>query len=255
MLNDPALGRIAQIRHGFFTRTGGASGGIYKSLNCGFQSKDDANSVAVNRERAMARFGLGAEALITMYQVHGSDVLVVGNGETQDTQVRADGVVTRCAGVALGILTADCAPVLFADKDNNVIGAAHAGWRGAQCGVLEATIAAMENLGAARESMIGAIGPCIGGSSYEVGPEFPAPFLADDLHHDRYFGPSERDGFFMFDLEAYISHRLSRAGLGAVTALGYDTCAEEDRFFSYRRATHRGEPDYGRQLSAITLLG
>ncbi len=254
MLNDPALERIDHIRHGFFTRTGGTSCGIYNSLNCGFGSDDDGAAVALNRERAMARLGLGADALVTVYQVHGADVHVVQAGDAPDAPIRADAMVTTATGVALGILTADCAPVLFADRENGVIGAAHAGWRGAQGGVVEATLTAMEKLGAARASVVAAVGPCIGGASYEVGPEFPAPFLADDPDHDRFFGPSERAGHFMFDLEAYVSHRLSRAGLATVTALGCDTCADEERFFSYRRATHLGESDYGRLLSAITII-
>jgi polyphenol oxidase len=253
MLNDPELDRIAHIRHGFFTRAGGASSGIYNSLNCGFGSDDEGDAVTINRERSMARLGIGADALITVYQVHGADVHVVGEGDAQDAPIRADAMVTRTKGVALGILTADCAPVLFADRDNHVIGAAHAGWRGAQSGVVEATISAMEALGADRASMVAAVGPCIGGVSYEVGPEFPAPFLAENPDHDRFFGPSTRAGHFMFDLEAYVSHRLAQAGLAAVKALGCDTCADEERFFSYRRATHRGEPDYGRLLSAITI--
>ena len=254
MLSDQKLDRIAHIRHGFFTRNGGASGGIYNSFNCGLGSRDDSDSVTINRGRAMSRLGLAANELTTVYQVHGVDVHVVENGVAQDAPVRADGMATRDAGAALGILTADCAPVLFADADNHVIGAAHAGWRGALGGVLEATIAAMEKLGAARGSVIAAIGPCIGGASYEVGPEFPAPFLDEDPGHGRFFGPSARDGHFMFDLEAYVGGRLSRAGISGVTALGCDTCADEERFFSYRRATHRGEPDYGRLLSAIAIV-
>jgi hypothetical protein len=190
MLKDLELDRISHIQHGFFTRNNGASGGIYNSLNVGIGSDDDADAVATNRERAMARLGLGADALVTIYQVHGADVHVVDQGNTAKAPVRADGMVTRAKGIALGILTADCAPVLFADKDNDVIGAAHAGWRGAQGGVLEATIAAMETLGAERASVVAAIGPCIGGMSYEVGPEFPAPFLADNADHDRFFVPS-----------------------------------------------------------------
>ena len=253
MLKDPELDRISHIDHGFFTRNGGASNGIYNSLNVGFGSDDDADAVATNRKRAMAQLGLGADALVTVYQVHGSNVHVVGKDKTAEEPIRADGVVTRATGIALGILTADCAPVLFADRENEVIGAAHAGWRGARDGVLEATVAAMESLGAERGSVVAAIGPCIGGASYEVGPEFPAPFLAENPDHDCFFGPSERDGHFMFDLEAYVGDRLSRAGIDTINALGCDTCAEEDRFFSYRRATHKGEPDYGRLLSAISI--
>ncbi len=254
MLNSPDLDRIPHIRHGFFTRKGGASNGIYNSLNCGLGSDDDERAVTINRERAMARLGLGAESLITVYQVHGADVHVIDSGAQPSGPIRADGMVTRNPGIALGILTADCAPVLFADMENGVIGAAHAGWRGAQSGILEATIAAMVTLGAARGSVVAAIGPCIGHVSYEVGPEFPAPFLSENPGHERFFSPSERDDHFMFNLEAYVAHRLSLAGLAAVTALGCDTCAEEDRFFSYRRATHRKEPDYGRLLSAITIV-
>jgi purine-nucleoside/S-methyl-5'-thioadenosine phosphorylase / adenosine deaminase len=178
---------------------------------------------------------------------------VVTHDDRARTPVHADALVTRDSGVALGILTADCAPVLFADRDHGVIGAAHAGWRGALGGVLEATLAAMVRLGAARGSVVAAIGPCIGGASYEVGPEFPTPFLADHPENDRFFQPAERAGHFLFDLEAYVADRLSQAGLAAVAAQGCDTCAEHDRFFSYRRATHRDEPDYGRLLSAIAI--
>ena len=254
MLRLAGLDRIAGIRHGFFTRAGGVSGGIYGSLNCGFGSDDSALNVAVNRERAMARLELDAEALVTVYQVHGAAVHVVGKDAPAEPP-RADAMVTRTPGAALGILTADCAPVLFADPEAGVIGAAHAGWRGALDGVLEATIAAMETLGATRTTIHAAIGPCIARVSYEVGPEFPELFTAVDPANERFFGPSDRADHFMFDLEGFVAARLTAAGIAGVDPAGRDTCAEDEHFFSYRRTTLRGEPDYGRGLSAIALIG
>ncbi len=254
MLILGALERIAGIRHGFFTRAGGVSDGIYGSLNCGFGSDDSADNVAVNRERAMARLDLDRHALVTVYQVHGTAVHVV-DGTARAAPPCADAMVTGTPGAALGILTADCAPVLLAEPGAGVIGAAHAGWRGALDGVLEATIAAMEALGARRASIHAAIGPCIARDSYQVGPEFPERFTALDAANDRFFGPSDRPGHFVFDLEGYVAARLGAAGIAGIDAAGRDTCAEDEHFFSYRRSTLRGEPDYGRGLSAITLIG
>lgn len=241
------------IRHSFFTREGGVSDGLFASLNCGLGSSDDAANVAENRGRAMAALGLEAERLATCYQVHSPDAVVVDSPWPQAERPRADAMVTRRPGVALGILTADCAPVLFADAEARVIGAAHAGWRGALSGVLEATVTAMIGLGAAPERIGAGIGPCIAQASYEVGPEFPAPFLAVDPASTDFFRPAPRAGHFLFDLRGYIERRLTRLGLARIEASGSDTAAEADRFFSYRRSCLRKEKDYGRELSAICL--
>jgi hypothetical protein len=240
------------IRHGFFGRQGGISTGIYASLNVGSGSRDDRANVIENRARAMAAFDLPGDALVTAYQVHSATALTVA-GPWPDAPPQADGLATDKPGVALGILTADCTPILFADPYAKVIGAAHAGWRGAVTGIGEATITAMESLGAKRARIRAAIGPCIGPASYEVGPEFPAPFLALDPANERFFRTAARDRHFMFDLPGYVSARLTALGLGAVETLRSDTCAGEDRFFSYRRSCLRKEPDYGRELSAIVL--
>jgi polyphenol oxidase len=241
------------IRHGFFTREGGVSDGLFASLNCGLGSGDDAGKVAENRGRAMAALGLEAERLATCHQVHSPSVVVVDAVWPQAERPRADAMVTRLNGVALGILTADCAPVLFADAEAGVIGAAHAGWRGALSGVLEATVTAMIALGAAPERLGAGIGPCIAQSSYEVGPEFPAPFLAADPASADFFRPAPRAGHFLFDLAGYAARRLARLGLGRIELSGGDTAAQADRFFSYRRSFLRREKDYGRELSAICL--
>jgi hypothetical protein len=241
-----------EIRHGFFTRTGGVSEGIYASLNVGGGSRDERTNVTANRARAMATFGLPGTALVTAYQVHSSTAIAVG-GPWPAEPPQADGLATDRPGVALGILTADCAPILFVDPDARVIGAAHAGWRGALNGIAEATVAAMQSLGARTGRIRAAVGPCIGPRSYEVGPEFPAPFLAHDPIAERYFAPAARERHHMFDLPGYVSHRLKALGLGAVEALSLDTCTDEARFFSYRRSTLRKEPDYGRGLSAIVI--
>jgi polyphenol oxidase len=243
---------VPGVRHGFFGRQGGVSSGIYASLNVGSGSRDDRANVIENRARAMATFDLPGNALVTAYQVHSSTALTVA-GPWLDTPPQADGLATDKPGVALGILTADCAPILFADADARVIGAAHAGWRGAVGGIGEATVKAMESLGAKRARIHAAVGPCIGVASYEVGAEFPAPFLALDPANQRFFRVAARAGHFMFDLPGYVSSRLTALGLGAVETLCFDTCAGEDRFFSYRRSCLRKEPDYGRELSAIVL--
>jgi len=241
------------IRHGFFTREGGVSDGLFASLNCGLGSGDDAVKVAENRGRAMAALGLKADRLATCYQVHSPSVVVVNAAWPSAERPRADAMVTQRKGVALGILTADCAPVLFADAGAEVIGAAHAGWRGALSGVLEATVEAMIGLGAAPERIGAGIGPCIAQPSYEVGPEFPAPFLAADPASADFFRPAPRSGHFLFDLGGYVERRLAELGLGRIERSGGDTAAEADRFFSYRRSCLRREKDYGRELSAICL--
>ncbi len=243
----------AGIRHAFFTREGGVSEGIFASLNCGFGSADAPDRVAENRGRAIARLGLESDRLATCYQVHSPEVVVVDRPWRREDQPRADAMVTRRAGVALGILTADCAPVLLADPAARVIGAAHAGWRGALGGVLEATVAAMARLGASPANLRAGIGPCIAQRSYEVGAEFPAPFLAADAGNAFFFVPAPRPGHFLFDLAGYVARRLERLGVGQIARSDGDTAGEPDRFFSYRRSRLQGEPDYGRELSAIAL--
>ena len=251
MLSNDTLAGCGGIKHGFFTRAGGVSKGLYASLNCGLGSNDDADAVRENRSLAMAAIALPAGSLLTAYQVHGTDVrTVVAPGEDRG---RADGLVTRSAGIALGILTADCAPVLFADPAARVIGAAHAGWRGALAGVLGRTVEAMERLGAARARITAAVGPCIAQASYEVGPDFAAPFEAEDEANRRWFSLPNASGRPHFDLEGYVAARLEALGLAAVAVTGADTCADPETYFSYRRSCLEGESDYGRALSSIVL--
>jgi hypothetical protein len=253
MLTIGPLNEIAHIRHGFFSRNGGVSAGVYDSLNCGYGSGDAAEKVSENRARAMAMLELDGGRLVTAYQSHSAEVAEVEEPWERQDAPKADGLVTRRPGLALGILSADCAPVLMADAKGRVVGAAHAGWRGALDGVLEATIEAMIALGAEREAIVAGVGPAIGQRSYEVGPEFPAPFLEHSEDNGDLFYPARRAGHFMFDLKGYVARRLGRAGVGRVQILPCDTCAEANRFFSYRRACQRGESDYGRGLSAIYL--
>ncbi len=246
---------LAGTRHGFLGREGGVSGGIYASLNIGLGSADDLALVAANRARAVAAVAPGA-VLVTLHQIHSADVVTVTapypDAAGNDQRPRADGMVTDRPGIALGILAADCAPVLFADAAAGVIGAAHAGWRGALYGVCTATLAAMEALGARRERIAAAIGPCIAARSYEVDDAFAARFTAVDPAHDRFFA-SGRTGHRQFDLEGFLVAQLAEAGLRRVEALGIDTYTAADRYFSYRRTTHAGEPDYGRQVAIIAL--
>ena len=252
MLTTEAL-FFPAVRHGFFTRQGGVSEGLYASLNCGLGSGDDPERVRENRSRAMRRLGLAAEALVTGHQAHTARVAVVEATWPAAARPRVDGMVTQMQGVALGILTADCAPVLLADPDAGVIGAAHSGWRGAKSGIVEATVAAMVRLGARVGSIGAAIGPCIRRDSYEVGPEFRAAFVADEPASAELFGPSDRENHFRFDLAGYVADKLAAAGVAALTILPHDTFADPDRFFSYRRVTLAGGGDYGRLLSAIAL--
>ncbi|HXV25579.1 MAG TPA: peptidoglycan editing factor PgeF [Alphaproteobacteria bacterium] len=237
----------------FFTREGGVSDGLYAALNCGYGSGDDPEAVRENRRRATARLGVKPEALVTLYQVHSPSVVVVDEPWRPGQAPKADGAVTLRRGMALGILTADCAPVLFADIEAGVIGAAHAGWRGAFDGVLEETVAAMQRLGASPRDIRAAIGPCIAQASYEVGPEFHQRFLAADRSNATLFRPAVRTGHYLFDLAGYVRRRLERLRLAQILSAGGDTAAEPERYFSYRRATLSGEKDYGRLLSAITL--
>lgn len=247
---DP-LAALDGIRHGFFTRRGGVSTGIYDSLNMGYGSRDAAESVTENRRRAIAALNGDAAPLNTMYQVHGRTAVRVDRHWAPTDAPRADAMVSATPGIAIGILSADCAPVLFADARNGVVGGAHAGWRGAVGGIVEATVEAMVGLGAERGQIRAAVGPAIGPDSYEVGPEFPAPFLAEDAANAAFFKPANRDGHHMFDLPGYIAKKLTALGLAEVAALPRDTCADAASFFSYRRATQRNEPDYGRALSVI----
>lgn len=247
VIRAPALDGVA---HGFLGREGGVSIGIHSGLNVGIGSDDDAVAVAENRVRATAAVLPGAQ-LVTVYQVHANDCVTV-SAPFEGERPRADALVTDRPGLALGILTADCAPVLFADAAAGVVGAAHAGWKGAIGGVTDSTIRAMEALGAQRDRIAAAIGPCIARTSYEVDDAFARRFETDDPANERFFAPA-RAGHHQFDLEAYVVHRLASAGLRRIAALGLDTYADEARFFSFRRATHRGEPGYGRQIALIGL--
>ena len=253
MLTIGPLNDLACVRHGFFSRNGGVSEGLFTSLNCGFGSGDDKDKVAENRRRAMAQIDLEGERLVTAYQVHSPDVVEVKQPWDREDAPEADAMVTRERGLALGILTADCVPVLLAEPKAGVVGAAHAGWKGALGGVLEATVAAMKALGGEPRNMVAGIGPAISQRSYEVGPEFPAPFLERDARNADFFCPSKRPGHFLFDLKGYVARRLAGIGVSTIQTLPCDTCAEDERFFSYRRACHRKEKDYGRGLSAIYL--
>jgi YfiH family protein len=246
---------LSDLRHGFFTRRGGVSTGLYASRNCGFGSGDDRAAVADNRERCRRDLGGGTTCrLLTVHQAHSTTVAVATEAWTPEEAPRADAMVTNRPGLALGILTADCAPILFADADAAVVGAAHAGWRGAFGGVIEATVEAMVGLGARPARIRAAIGPCIGPGSYEVGPEFRERFVAREPTHARLFRPAAgATDRRLFDLPAYIAVRLAAAGVSAIEALPYDTLPSEDLFFSYRRTTLRGERDYGRQIAAIVL--
>ncbi|WP_276199084.1 peptidoglycan editing factor PgeF [Chelatococcus sp. XZ-Ab1] len=248
-----ALAALGGIRHAFFTRRGGVSGGIYGSLNGGTGSRDDAAAVRENRRRMAARLGLPAESLLGLHQVHSPDVVTVETPWPADARPKADGCVTRVAGIGLAISTADCGPLLFADPEARVIGAAHSGWRGAFSGIVEAVVVAMEALGAERGRMTAVLGPTISASAYEVGPEFVAQFRAADPACGRFFTPAQRADHAMFDLPGFIGARMAAAGVGRFIDLGLCTYGDEERFYSYRRATHRGEADYGRLIAAITL--
>jgi hypothetical protein len=253
MITLSALDDAAGVRHAFFTRRGGVSDGIYASLNCGFGSRDEPRRVEENRAIAAARLGVAAEGLVSCHQVHGTAVVMVERPWPRRGNPRADGMVTTASGIALGILAADCAPVLFADPAARVIGAAHGGWRGALAGIMEATVAAMVALGARPEQIRAGVGPCIAQPSYEVGPEFAAAFAAADQASGGFFIDAARPGHFLFDLPGYIADRLTRLGLAMVARTPHDTAAEAGLFYSYRRACHRGETDYGRGLAAIAL--
>ena len=244
---------LGQLPHGFLGRRGGISIGEMAGLNVGYGSSDDREAIAGNRRLAVAAV-LPDSELATVHQIHSAEVVVADRAWPQGERPRADAMVTDTPNLLLGILTADCAPVLFADHHAVVVGAAHAGWRGALAGVTDATIEAMEELGARRENIHAAVGPCIAQPFYEVDESFRTRFLDDDTDNVRFFVTGNA-GKPHFDLEAYVVHRLVAAGIGEVEALNLDTYADADRFFSFRRSTHRGEADYGRQLSAIAIPG
>lgn len=243
------------VHHGFYGRRGGVSSGLYDSLNCGLGTQDDSDAVHENRSRVAGEFGLSAEQLVTTYQCHSAACTYV-DAPFSGGRPKVDAMVTDKAGLALGILTADCGPVLFAGRKANgapVIGAAHAGWGGALRGVLENTLQAMGEAGAAWGSIRAAVGPCIGPASYEVSAGFDDPFLKDDPQAEKFFKAGRREGHLMFDLPGYIAFRLARAGVSQVEIAGVDTYRNEADCFSYRRTTHRGEADYGRQVSVIAI--
>jgi len=254
-LTSQLLSRQRGLRHGFFNRRGGVSAGIYASLNCGPGSDDDPADITENRARVMRHLGFagGQSNLNTLTQVHGADVLHLGEALPVDQYPKADALVTGVPGLAIGVLAADCVPVLFADTEGRAVGAAHAGWKGALGGVVEATVASMGVMGVPAERIVACVGPCIQQHSYEVGGELRQRFVDADAGNHVYFRDSARGGHFMFDLSQYIAHRVTAAGVGRSDRLEPDTYSDEERFFSYRRATHREEPDYGRQVSVIAL--
>lgn len=243
---------LAGIAHGFLSRRGGASSGMLAGLNCGPGSGDDLELVAENRARAVAAVAPGAR-LVTVYQVHSPVCVTVSEPWPDHARPEADALVTDRPGIVLGIVTADCAPVLLADREAGVLGAAHAGWKGAIAGVTDNTFAAMEALGARRERIVAAVGPCIAQASYEVDDSFRDRFLAQTADNRGFFGEGA-PGHWQFDLEAYVVHRLRSAGIDRVEPLGLDTYADPERFYSFRRSTHRGEPAYGRQISLIAKV-
>ncbi|MCJ2122227.1 peptidoglycan editing factor PgeF [Methylobacterium sp. J-077] len=252
-IEAPELSSHSGVRHAFFTRSGGVSEGVYATLNGGLGSQDVPERVAENRRRMCAQLGLPPDRLVSLYQVHSAEVVTVEAPFPAADRPKADAMVTRVPGLALGIATADCGPILFADPENGVVGAAHAGWKGALTGVIDATVRAMEALGARRQRIVAVLGPTISQASYEVGPDFVARFRAEAPGMERFLGPGAREGHAQFDLPGFILARLGEAEIGEAAMLDLCTYADPDRFYSYRRTTHRGEPDYGRLISAIAL--
>jgi YfiH family protein len=255
MIEASNLAALDNLRHGFFTREGGVSEGVFDSLNCGFSSGDDAARVAENRARALRRLDMPPDSLRTVRQVHSARVLVVDEAHMGHQPVAADALVTGRLGVTLGVVCADCAPVLIADREAGVIGCAHAGWRGALGGVIEATVVAMTGLGARHEAMHAAIGPCIAQPSYEVGPDMLARFAAEDPGSEAWFAPLAGSDRLLFDLKRYVLRRLAAAGIDDRTALPDDTMTDVARFFSARRTRRQGGERFGLLLSAIALTG
>lgn len=253
IIRADCLADVAGISHGFFTRQGGVSAGLYGALNCGLGSSDDPDRVRQNRSRVARTLGAPRDDVMTLYQVHSATALVVDRPFEAGQIPRADALVTRTPGLAIGALAADCTPVLFADPQARIIAAAHAGWRGALGGILESTIETMIGMGAERSRIRAAVGPCINQTAYEVGPEFEAQFLSADSGNARFFARPSADARPRFDLPGYVEHRLQQAELDVVERRSPCSCDNESLFFSYRRATLRKEPDYGRQISAIVL--
>ncbi|HYF22455.1 MAG TPA: peptidoglycan editing factor PgeF [Caulobacteraceae bacterium] len=252
VLTSPVL-ELPGVRHAFFTRRGGVSTGLYDSLNLGLGSKDDPEAVRENRRRAAAAFDQPAERLLTCYQIH-SVIVRVAEAPWEQPRRQGDGVVTATPGLVCGALSADCAPVLLADPEARIVGAAHAGWKGALDGVVESAVSVMVAQGARRDRIRAAVGPCIGPDSYEVGPEFLERFKHHDPDSERFFRPAATADRRLFDLPGFVLRRLEQAGIAGAEWIGRDTCAEEAEFFSNRRAFKRGEGDYGRLLSAVALV-
>jgi purine-nucleoside/S-methyl-5'-thioadenosine phosphorylase / adenosine deaminase len=253
MLQAVSLASLTGIHHAFFTRAGGISDGVYASLNGGIGSRDEPERIFENRARMAAVLGIAPDCLLTAYQTHSTDAITVESPWAAKARPRGDALVTSARGLAMAVTTADCGPILLADAAAGVIGAAHAGWRGALAGVIESTVAAMEKIGAKRSRIVAALGPMIRQHNYEVGPEFVTAFMQHDKGSEIFFKAGQQAGHSLFDLPGYIAHRLGRAGIGQVEDLGHCTYADPERFFSYRRSTHRRENDYGRHVSAIVL--
>lgn len=253
MTASPLLSAIPGLRHAFFTREGGVSDGIYASLNGGIGSQDDPAHVTENRRRMAEQMGVTPERFLSVWQTHSPDAVVVTGPWEGASRPRADAIVTRIEGLAIGVTAADCGPILFVDPNARVIGAAHAGWKGALTGIVESTVDAMEKLGAERSGIVAAIGPLIRQHSYEVGGEFVERFVEADAENALFFVPSTREGHAMFDLAGFIRTRLENAGVLMIDDTGIDTYSDE-RFYSYRRSVHRGEPDYGRHVHSIALV-
>jgi polyphenol oxidase len=254
MLTFPSLSALPNIKHAFFTRQGGVSEGVYASLNGGLGSRDERARVLENRARMAAALGIAHDRFATLYQVHSPDVVIVGADWDQTARPKADALVTRQMSLAIAVSTADCGPVLFADAKEGVIGAAHAGWKGALAGVIESTVAAMQKLGARRTDITAALGPMISQANYEVGAEFVARFIEADENNACFFQPSPLRDQALFDLPGYIAARCRAAGIGEFEDIRRCTYADENLFYSYRRTTHRQESDYGRHLAAIALM-
>jgi polyphenol oxidase len=252
MICSPLLSAIPGLRHAFFTRDGGVSEGIYGNLNGGLGSNDDPANVRENRRRMAEQMGVAPKHFLSVHQIHSPDAVVATGPWQSVARPKADAIVTKAEGLAIGVTAADCGPILLVDPNARVIGAAHAGWKGALTGIVESTIAAMEELGAERNSMVAAIGPLIRQPSYEVGDEFVERFIAQDADNAMFFLPAAREGHAMFDLAGLIRMRLENAGVLMIDDLGVDTYSDE-RFYSYRRSVHRREPDYGRHVHAIIL--
>jgi YfiH family protein len=251
-LGSPLLSAVPGLRHAFFSRDGGVSDGIYAGLNGGIGSNDDPAKVAENRRRMAEQMGVTLDHFLTLFQVHSPDAVVASAPWDTASRPRADAIVTRAEGLAIGVTAADCGPILFVDPNARVIGAAHAGWKGALTGIIESTVGAMEGLGAERAGIVAAIGPLIRQPSYEVGNEFVERFMEEDAENTLFFLPAAREGHAMFDLAGFIRARLENAGVLVIDDIGIDTYSDE-RFFSYRRSVHRKEPDYGRHVHAIVL--